>query len=58
MKAEASEKICRALKHPVRASEEIFNNGDKVISSTEESFESINSFMISNKKNSIFSRVN
>ena len=30
MKAEASEKICRALKHPVRACEEIFNNGDKV----------------------------
>ena len=30
MQAEASEKISRALKHPVRATEESFDNGDKV----------------------------
>ena len=30
IKAEASDKIKRALKHPVRASEEFFENGEKV----------------------------
>ena len=37
MKAESSEKIKRAIRHPVRSCEEIFNNGDKVYYKREDS---------------------